>query len=95
MFASLVWQGAIQGKQPAAKLDYSKLDSFYSCEVLSASGNYLFVAPLFFEPFWVSSNLVQISEENYYELIEDGENWEAVYNAMNAVLNFNKEERDE
>lgn len=95
MFESLVWKGSIHGKQPLTKLDYSELDHFYSCEVLSASGNYLLVAPLFFAPLWVTSNLVQISEENYYELIVDGENWEAVYNAMNAVLNFNKEERDE
>ena len=71
MFESLVWSRALVGEHPYTKVDYKKTEDFYPCEVLQTAGSYLLVAPLYFKPVWVVSNLVQLSEDNYYELIEE------------------------
>ena len=74
MFESLVWRRALSGLYPYTadtKLDYNRKEDFYPCEVLEVAGNYILVAPLFFAPIWVLSNVVQITEETYYELIKE------------------------
>tara|TARA_Y100000361_G_C11150480_1_gene340703 strand:- start:1700 stop:1936 length:237 start_codon:yes stop_codon:yes gene_type:complete len=71
MFESLVWSRALLGEHPYTKVDYKKTEDFYPCEVLEVAGNYILVAPLYFRPVWIISNLVQISEDTYYELMKE------------------------
>lgn len=76
VFKSLVWKGILTQSVLTYDLDYKDRADFYLCEVLSAQGSRLLVAPLYCSPVWVDAGLVQIAEDNYYELTEEREDEE-------------------
>lgn len=90
MFDSLVLKDALLAKQTSHKIDYENIDDFYPCDVILSSGSYLYIAPLFFAPMWVLSNLVQISEENYYELVQDESDCRLAERLLNALIQTKK-----
>jgi len=90
VFESLVLKDAVRGKTASQEINYANIDDFYPCEVILSSGSYLYIAPLFFAPMWVLSNLVQISEENYYELVQDESDCRLAERLLNALIQTKK-----